>query len=280
MTSGPTSTVHQFSCGHCGYDLRGTPIGRPCPECGRRSQTDVNAYTPFDHSSRRIVLAYGWRIPLLTLLVLLGAPATYVLIQRSLNQVPGLPFAFGFIGVAFSLLLVPAWKDGVTALHQLHARDPACRLVRWGCLSWLVLFVLYLVYPTMPSALLSLVLIPCSLQFLFAFFVLERLSGWMAESRGIEIFRFLQFGIVLVVFGFMASLVVELLFPSGGSVAWIIFGSLTLFVVLSCLGMLLGLLELSKTALFHILHYHENQGIEQRRAERDQDQDARWGPRQ
>ena len=276
MPPGSTSKLHQFSCGHCGYDLRGTTPGRPCPECGTISQTDVDAYTGFDHSSRRIVYGYGWRVPLLALLVIIGAPVVFVVMANAVDSDLGLPFAFGFIGLAFGILLVPRWKDGTAEIHCLHATDRICRLVRWGSFGWVLLFgYLLLDSPNLPQALHTVLLILGATQFLFAFVVLQRLSNWMNQRFCVETFGFLQFGVVVVILGFVASLIVELIFPVGGSVAEVLFVALILVVVLGCLGLVVALLDLSKTAIFHILHYHQNKAIEQRRLERLREERAR-----
>ena len=285
MSQSPATQVTSFACGHCGYDLRATSIGSPCPECGRLVQSEPDAHAPFDHVSYRIVLGYGWRIPMMAALALIVAPIACILLTHLVPRTTALTFAFSLIGISFSLLLVPRWRERVTIHHRLHAGDPVCRIIRWGALVWVVLsLAVYFKRWSIPDDMpLMVILIAASLQVMLMFIVLERIARWMSVDGVVQCARFVQAACAALVLIWLILMVSQLVFigtsSRGPSFVGEVLGFFALLVMGGVIVSFVTLLWLAKTAVFNILHYHENRGIEERRLERMRDERAGRHPR-
>ena len=285
MAQTPATQVSTFRCGRCGYDLRATAIGSSCPECGTLVQDEPDVHSPFDHASHRIVLGYGWRIPLLAFLALVVAPIGCIVLTHLVPRPTAFTFACSLIGIAFSLLLTPHWRERITIHHCLNAGDPVCRLVRWGGLAWVCLsLVIYFQWASgLNDTILMLILIATSLHMTLVFVVVERIARWMQVDGVVQCAKFVQAACVALAAIWLVSIVVHLLFIGAPANTPSFIGQLLHYLILFVMGAVvvswISLFWLAKTSLFNILHYHENRGIEERRLERLRDERAGRGPR-
>ena len=285
MSPASDTQLTTFLCGHCGYDLRATSIGSPCPECGSLVESEPDFHAPFDHASYRIVIAYGWRVPVMALVALIVAPIACILLTHLVPRITALTFACSLIGISFGFLLVPRWRERITVHHRLHAGDPVCRTVRWGALVWVLLsLVVYFKLWSIPDDMpLMVILIATSLQVMLMFIVLERIARWMSVDGVVQCARFVQAACAALVLIWLILMVSQLVFigtsSRGPSFVGEVLGFFALLVMGGVLVSFVTLLWLAKTAVFNILHYHENRGIEERRLERMRDECAGRSPR-
>ncbi|MEE2680847.1 MAG: hypothetical protein VX641_00575 [Planctomycetota bacterium] len=285
MSETPSTQVSTFKCGHCGYDLRATGIGSPCPECGTLVQSEADAHAPFDHASYRIVVGYGWRLPLMTFVAIIVAPIGCILLTNLVPRISAFAFSCSLIGITFSLLLAPRWKERVAIHHRLQAGDPVCRLVRWGALVWvgLSLVVYFQWASSLNDMLLMLMLIPTSLHTMLMFLIVERIARWMSVDGVVQCARFVQGACVVLAAIWFLSIIAQLIFIGVTSGAPSLIGQLLRVLVLFVMGGVviswISLLWLAKSAVFNILHYHENLGIEQRRLDRMREERRRHASR-
>jgi hypothetical protein len=119
-------------CPHCGYDLRGLPLGQACPECGgvddvRRAAHDVlQSGSP----AQRAALRRGFAIATLCLIVALAARLAFL--AASLAGWTGARGAYVFVGAANSI----AWAAAVWLItpprivHRSPELAPARRAAR------------------------------------------------------------------------------------------------------------------------------------------------------
>ena len=285
MSPASDTQLTTFLCGHCGYDLRATSIGSPCPECGSLVESEPDFHAPFDHASYRIVIAYGWRVPVMAVVALIVAPIACILLTHLVPRITAFTFACSLVGISFGFLLVPRWRERITVHHRLHAGDPVCRTVRWGVLVWVLLsLVVYFNVWSIPSDIpLMIILVATSLQMMLMFVVLERIARWMSIDGVVQCARFVQAACAALALIWLLSIGAQLVFigasPSAPSFIDQLFNFLILFVIGGVLVSFITLLWLAKTAVFNILHYHENRGIEERRLERMRDERAGRSPR-
>ena len=284
MSPTTTPSMDSSACGHCGYDLRGTPVGVACPECGRLVESEPDAHAPFDLAGRRIVFGYGWRIPAMAVIALIIAPVACVLFTHLVPRVTAFTFACSLVAVCFGLFLVPRWKDRIAVHHRLQADDLVCRLVRWGFPIWLLLslFVYQDVLPAGNDFLVNLMVIAATLHTMLFFVIIERIAQWMAVDGVVQSARFAQSVSVVLVLTWIILLLAQLfigLAPRGSSMVSQVAYVLILIFIAAVVVMWFTLVWLAKTALFNILHYHENREIEKRRLERLRAERAGMSPR-
>jgi len=285
MAQTSTTQVSTFKCDRCGYDLRATAIGSSCPECGTLVRDEPDVHSPFDHASQRIVVGYGWRVPLLAFLALVVAPIGCIALTHLVPRPTAFAFACSLTGIAFSLLIAPRWRERITVHHRLNANDPVCRLVRWGGLVWvgLSLVVHFKWASALDDTLLMLVLIFASLHMMLVFVVVERVARWMQVDGVVQCAKFVQAACVALAAIWLVSIIVQLLFIGTTAKTPSFTGQLLHLLILFVMGSVvvswISLFWLAKTSLFNILHHHENRGIEQRRLERLRDERSGRGPR-
>lgn len=267
------------ACAQCGYDLRGSPPGGLCPECGCPVRRPPRADAPFDEMPLSLIRPFrrSCRLATAALAGALGAQAYVLLFPVSDATLIAAAIVLAassalWVGACFRLTApmdVPA-----AASCGLGERGRLRRLARWLQLGWLAHGLAALHDVTMGPAPWTVPLVlfawPVGLAGTFALAVLlSRLAWWVRDE-------FAHKALDLVVWGTATGTVLGLIIP----VLQFTFGGLTyaiipvaailvgVLVIVSLLAFPVGLLSLARSVEWAALHARD-------RAERNRELAAR-----
>ena len=148
LMSQPVISLDAIPCTVCDYDLRATPTGEPCPECGTRpGQLRPRRVPPkLAHRLWRHVrtppILIGW-------LLFIGLPrAGPTGVDRPHDLFEAMAFIHAMFGIILLVRLIPTWRR--TTRYRRHGikRPPGWAIVRTQVI------VLLLVFSTVPVTML------------------------------------------------------------------------------------------------------------------------------
>ncbi|MCA9295855.1 MAG: hypothetical protein KC983_05045, partial [Phycisphaerales bacterium] len=178
-------------CAHCGYDLRATPAGRSCPECGLGH--DDLAHEPLAHMPLFMVRRFrnGSWLAVFSLLSIGALAATALGIGRINGVIIGFTLPFLVLWPLSIMLMTPAYPLRAAAMRGFNGRSRLRAVARVSQCAWLIAFVCVLFITRMPALRVPLVLaILAGLIGLGCVAVLmERLSEWVCDTTAERAFN-------------------------------------------------------------------------------------------